>query len=64
MPFTVTWTEATGSKQVSVPNANEAFEQYNAAEVAGAVKIVVKDDHGRTISKNNLELLWRPSGDK
>jgi hypothetical protein len=56
MPFTITWTGPSGSERIEVATAKEALDQYVALH-GSAVKVVVKDNHGRQMKPEELAAL-------
>ena len=56
MPFKLTWTGSTGSEQIEVATAGEALAEY-VTRNRSVVKMVVKDNHGRRVSPDELAAL-------
>lgn len=54
MPFTISWTTATGSKKHEFETAAEVLNIYVDQHLAGAVKLVIKDDRGQKLSPDDI----------
>lgn len=53
MPFTLTWTAPTGSDEITVATASEALAEYMARQDR-VVRMVIKDNHGRKLTPDDL----------
>lgn len=62
MPFKLTGTTSTGAKRLEFVDAKAALKGLLDFEKRGFQKIVVKDDPGRTISRDELTMLVYPDG--
>ena len=57
MPFTITATNSAGAVSFQKDKASSALDKSLELERSGFQKIVVKDDLGRTLSRDELALL-------
>jgi hypothetical protein len=60
MAFKLTWTGQTGSEQIEVATATEAFAEY-VTRNRGVVNMVIKDNHGRRVKPDELAALMTMS---
>jgi hypothetical protein len=60
MPFIITATNNIGAEKFDLPTATEALDKWMDLEKAGYQNIVVKDDKGRRITRDQLAALYQP----
>ena len=62
MPFTVIATSGGGVSRFPAATAREAMDKFIELENSGWQHISVRDDVGRTLSRDEIALLAFPSG--
>ena len=53
MPFVLTWTGQNGSEQIEVATAADALREWTVRN-RDVVKMVIKDNHGRKLTPDDL----------